>query len=354
MKIALIAPPFIPVPPRAYGGTELFIGHLADELIDRGHDVILYANGESCARCDVRWVYREAYWPLPDAHAGTLRDLHHTAWAIQDAASERVDVIHVNDAFAVAFLRFIDTPAVYTLHHPHEPLLSSFYAHHPDVTYVAISHAQRRRERMPRLRTIHHGIRLADYPFMDGPRTYLSFLGRLAPMKGAHRAIEVAQRTGIPLKIAGEIQPMFHDYWEQAIAPHLDGRLIEYVGEATPGNKAELLGHSIALLFPIDWEEPFGLVMVEAMACGTPVIALPGGAVEEVVRDGVSGWVCRNVAEMAERAVNGRIDAARCRDHVARYFSVERMGREYEQLYEDCAGPEPLAAVQQPLAGSRD
>ena len=338
MRIALVAPPFISVPPPAYGGTELFIAHLADELIERGHDVILYANGESRTDAELRYVYAGSRWPLATVDEGLFRNLHHTAWAIRDAADAGVDVVHLNDAVGVALARFVDAPAVHTLHHPHDPALSAFYAAHPEVAYVAISHAQQARECLPRLRTIHHGIRLADYPCATGRRTYLSFLGRLAPMKGAHAAIEVARRAGIPLKIAGEVQPVFRDYWEQMIRPHVDGVFIDYVGEATHGMKTELLGGAIALLFPVDWEEPFGLVMVEAMACGTPVLALPRGAVPEVVRDGVSGWICRDVDDMAARARDLRIDAGSCRDHVARGFSVERMTQDYERLYRECVG----------------
>jgi glycosyltransferase involved in cell wall biosynthesis len=162
----------------------------------------------------------------------------------------------------------------------------------------------------------------------------MCFLGRIAPVKGAHRAIEVAKRTGIPLKLAGEIQPTFQSYWENDIKPHVDGRLVEYVGEATPPIKNELLANASALLFPIEWEEPFGLVMIEAMACGTLVLAFPGGAVPEVVRNGVSGWICRDVDEMAERACNLRIEPSSCREYVARHFSVELMAERYERAYD--------------------
>ncbi len=162
----------------------------------------------------------------------------------------------------------------------------------------------------------------------------MSFIGRLAPVKGVHLAIEVAKKTGIPLKIAGEVQPLFKSYFEVQVKPHIDGKLVEYIGEADMETKNELLGQSMALLFPIQWNEPFGLVMIEAMACGTPVIALPGGSVEEVVRDGISGYVCENVDQMAERVKNLSISPTLVRRYAQENFSVEVMVKNYMNLYE--------------------
>jgi glycosyltransferase involved in cell wall biosynthesis len=180
---------------------------------------------------------------------------------------------------------------------------------------------------------IHHGLDLDRYPLVERKQPYLSFLGRIAPVKAPHLAIEVARRAGIPLKIAGEVQPLYRDYWEAMVKPEVDGDFIEFVGEADHATKVELLGNSQAMLFPIQWNEPFGLVMIEAMACGTPVVALPGGSVPEVVSDGVSGWVCRDVEEMATRARDLRITAASCRQHVAENFSLDLMVRRYEAVY---------------------
>src|SRR5947199_749702 len=157
---------------------------------------------------------------------------------------------------------------------------------------------------MPKMRTVHHGIDLGQYLLVEHKQQYLSFIGRIAPLKGTHIAIDVAQRTGIPLKIAGDVQPTYREYFEKKIKPHLDGKLVEYIGLADLKAKNELLGNSMAMLFPIQWNEPFGLVMVEAMACGTPVLALRGGSVPEIVRDGISGYICRSVREMATRVKN--------------------------------------------------
>jgi glycosyltransferase involved in cell wall biosynthesis len=189
---------------------------------------------------------------------------------------------------------------------------------------------------MPHLQTIHHGIDLSQYHYRGKKQEYLSFLGRIAPIKGTHLAIRVAQQAGIPLKIAGEIQPMFRSYFESEIRPHLDGKLIEYIGEADLAAKDELLGNSMAMLFPIQWDEPFGLVMAEAMACGTPVLALPGGSVEEVIENGVNGFICRSVEEMAARVrtVGQEIAPAMVCQYAKQHFSLEHMALRYARLYQ--------------------
>lgn len=332
MKIALIAPPFIAVPPRRYGGTELFIGNLASELFGRGHDVTVYGNGDSRLPCRVKWRYQHSEWPLEDPLRGHVKNLDHTAWAMDDAA-HWADVIHLNDAVAVPMTRFVDVPTVFTIHHPHEPVLSELYARNPDIHYVAIASWLARKERAPLLSSVHHGIPLGDYRFSERKDDFVAFLGRIAPCKGAHLAIDAARMAGVRLKLAGEIQPMFQDYWLNEVRPRIDGRQIEYVGEADMAVKNELLSHARALLFPIQWEEPFGLVMIEAMACGTPVLAFAGGAVEEVVENGTNGWICRDVAEMAGRIGSLHIPSASCRASVERSFSVSAMTTRYLQVY---------------------
>jgi glycosyltransferase involved in cell wall biosynthesis len=333
MRIALVAPPFIPVPPVAYGGTELFIAQLAEGLQAAGHDIIVYANGESRVGCEVRWRYRHMDWPPGDALASYLKNADHTSWAIHDAL-ESADLLHLNDIVGLPFTRFGDVPVVLTLHHPHEPVLTAMYGRYPNVDYVAISAAQARREPMSRVSVAHHGVLLEDYEFQENKDGYLAFLGRMAPCKGAHLAIDVARRAGLPLKLAGEVQPAFGEYWEQKVRPGIDGRQIEYVGEADKSTKNRLLSAARALLFPIQWEEPFGLVMIEAMACGTPVLAFRGGSVAEVVEDGVSGWMCRSVDDMAARARHPSIDPASCRRWAARHFSRDRMVGRYIEIYE--------------------
>jgi glycosyltransferase involved in cell wall biosynthesis len=334
MRVALIAPPFIAVPPQKYGGTELFIAELAHGLQCRGVEVVVYTNGESTVDAPIRWLYPEGEWPLKHEVEASLKGLNHFAWAIKDA-TEQADLIHVNSAPGLSFSRFTDVPMVYTVHHAFDQSLVDFYRSYPDVAYVTISDFQREKLSMPDMRTIHHGIDPSPYTVPDGKREYLSFLGRIAPTKGTHVAIEIAEKAGIPLKIAGEIQPINKQYWEAKVKPHVDGKFIEYVGAVGMEDKVDLLGKSRAMLFPVQWDEPFGLVMIEAMACGTPVLALPGGSVAEVVKEGVSGNVRNTAAELAECARTLDIPAPKIRGYIEEFFSAKRMTRDYISLYSE-------------------
>lgn len=343
MRIAIVVPPFIPVPPVRYGGTELFVAHLAEGLRAKGHEAVVYTVGCSTVDAEVRWRTRRGQWPIESALESSLADLEHSSWACKDAAGD-CDVIHLNNAPGLNFARFSPKPFVYTLHHPYVPELSRFYAKFPEVHYVAISRNQARQERMRHLEVIHHGLLTERYRVAQGRRDYLCFIGRIAPIKGTHTAIEVARRAGLPLKIAGEIQPLYKDYWETQIKPHVDGRQVEYVGEVDLEGKNALLAGARALLFPIEWEEPFGLVMIEAMACGVPVLAFVRGSAPEVVRDGVSGWLCRGTKEMAAKAGSMAISSTSCRAYVVDNFSVERMVERYISSYEALVA-HPKAAV---------
>ena len=334
MRIALVAAPFIAVPPADYGGTELFVGHLAEGLTRSGIEVVVYTNGESTVNAERRWIYERSQWPIKPSEQTWVKGLNHEAWAVQDAAKD-CDIIHVQSTQAIAFSRFVNRPMVLTLHGPHEPKFSEFYAQYPDVHYVCISDAQKQTESMPNMRTIHHGIDVSLYRLVEEKQRYLSFIGRIAPLKGTHLAIDVAKRTGIPLKIAGDIQPANREYFEKKIQPEIDGQLVQYIGLADLQAKNELLGNSMAMLFPIQWNEPFGLVMVEAMACGTPVLAMPGGSVPEVVQDGVSGYICRTVRSMAKRLGDLQLKPSAVRNYVEENFSVDRMTRDYLALYEE-------------------
>jgi glycosyltransferase involved in cell wall biosynthesis len=333
MRIALVAPPFITVPPVEYGGTELFIADLACGLQSLGVEVVVYTNGESTVSAEKRWLFEKSQWPIRqnDDYA-QLKDVEHTVWAVQDASTS-CDIVHLSSAIGLLCTRLSNLPFVYTLHHPTDKQLSSIYSRLENVNYVCISHDQCKRERMSLLHTIHHGIDLTKYQLRTEKQQYLSFIGRIAPIKGTHLAIEIAQRAGIPLKIAGEIQPSYRDYFEAKVKPQIDGKFIEYVGRADLAAKNELLGNSMAMLFPIKWDEPFGLVMVEAMACGTPVLALRAGSVPEVVKEGVSGHVARRIDDLVKRARDLKFDATAVRQYAEVNFSQQRMAREYRDLY---------------------
>lgn len=332
MRVGLVVPPFIPVPPERYGGTELFVAQLAEGLRLRGHMPVVYTVGASKVACKTRWRWPRGSWPIEMPNESSLDDLDHASWACAEAAHE-CDVIHANSAPTLSFSRFLEMPWVCTLHHPHEPTLSRYYGRLPEVHYVAISHNQAHAEVMPNLSVVHHGLDTRDYELGQGRREYLAFVGRIAPIKGTHHAIAVARKAGLPLKIAGEIQPIFRDYWETRIRPQVDGREIEYVGEVNLKQKNQLLSKARALLFPIEWEEPFGLVMIEAMACGAPVLAFARGSAPEVVADGISGWLCHTIAEMAMRARTLEISATGCRRYVEQHFSLKQMVDGYLEVY---------------------
>src|SRR5215471_3364461 len=251
MHIGLIGPPYIEIPPRRYGGTELFIGNLASDLYERGFDVTVYGNGDSRLACRVKWRYEHAEWPLTESALPYLKNTDHSAWAVLDAAQSPVDVLHLNDIAAIPYTSYVDLPAVLTIHHPHEPTLSQFYDRYPGVHYVTIARWLARRERMPNIPVVHHGIPVDNYLFSSRKDDYVAFLGRMAPCKGPHLAIEAARRAGIPIRLAGEIQPMFQSYWEETVKPLIDGNEVKYVGEADFETKNELLSRARALLFPI-------------------------------------------------------------------------------------------------------
>ena len=241
MKVALIAPPFISVPPADYGGTELFVAQLAEGLQKAGIQVVVYANGESTVNVERRWRYERAQWPIKPGQITWLKELDHTAWAVQDA-TRSCDVVHFQSAQGLALSRFINAPVICTLHGPHDQKLSEFYARYPEVFYVCISEFQCSQESMPRMKTVHHGIDLSQYQLHETKQSYLSFIGRIAPIKGTHLAIEVAKRAGIPLKLAGDIQPEFRDYFEAKVKPQLDGDLYRICWTGRPQGQERIVG----------------------------------------------------------------------------------------------------------------
>lgn len=333
MKVALVSPPFLSVPPQKYGGTELFLHALCEGLVERGVDTTLFATGDSKACARVRYYHREGIWP-PDPWI----ELQHLGWAMYHASLGKFDVVHVHSPAALAFHHFFgDTPVVYTLHHDRKADLSRYYHLYPEVHFVAISYRQKALEfggeEVP---VIHHGLIPAEYRPSFKAGDYLLYLGRIAAEKGTHLAIDAARMAGMPIKIAGDAHEQEQAYFRSEIKPRLEMPGVEWVGEVGGDDKRRLLRGAHALLFPILWDEPFGLVMIEAMLSGTPVIGFKKGSAPEVVDEGVTGHL---VATGDVHALAGavkkasRIDRRNCRERAEIRFSHRRMANEYLNLY---------------------
>ena len=341
MKIAMVAPLIEAVPPLLYGGTERVVSTLTEELVRRGHAVTLFASGDSrtAARlvpCAARALRLDD--ALKDAVACTLIALD----MVYEHANA-FDVIHNHcDYLAFPFARRSDTPTVTTMHGRLDLAeVRRLDARFPEQRRVSISDAQR--QALPDANwfaTVYNGIDIGNYHFRPDPGDYLVFLGRISPEKRPDRAIEIARDTGMRLVIAAKVDPEDRDYYDHAIAPLIDAHtLIEFIGEVDERGKDELLGGAYAYLFPIDWPEPFGLTMVEAMATGTPVVAYRAGSVDEVVVDGVTGFISETVHGMVEAVGRiGDIDRRACRAHVEEHFSAATMADGYERVYRTLAG----------------
>jgi glycosyltransferase involved in cell wall biosynthesis len=336
VRIAMIAPPFVSVPPSRYGGTELIVAELVTGLARAGHDVTLFASGDSkpAGPVTVRARFAEPVWP-PQPYA----ELDHVGWAIEQilAGEQPFDLVHAHVPAALAFARMLDAPLVYTVHHDEGPdygRLQSLYRRTRAV-FVAIS--DRQRQLMPELldaRVIHHGLDPARYRFCPAPAGYCAYLGRFAREKGVHDAIDVASAAGVPIRLGGAPHWRDHDYFERELAVRMHRNNVVCLGEVGGTAKRELLSNASALLFPIDWEEPFGLVMIEAMLSGTPVLAFGRGSVPEIIEHGVTGYLCSTVADMAARVRTiGEFDRAACRARALERWTAARMVRDHLALY---------------------
>ena len=334
LRIGLIAPVWLPVPPRGYGGTERIIHLLAEELTRRGHEVTLFAVGGSST--SARLVTFLKAPPVPGDPGSVADELFHSLSAYRRA--ETFDLIHDHSGIGPALGAVLggSPPVVQTLHGPWTTLGRRFAGLvHDRLHLVAISQAQAAANRAVHYAAvIHNGMDLAIYPFAKNKDDYLAYVGRVSPEKGTHLAVEIAKRSGLPLKMAVKrVEPAEWAYWNEMVAPRLTGE--EEVHEQPPQTtKWDILAHARATLFPIDWPEPFGLVMVESMACGTPVIARPLGAAPEIVAEGVTGFLRRDIDEMVE-AVGAvpSLDPRHCRSLVEARFSAAVMVDGYERLY---------------------
>jgi glycosyltransferase involved in cell wall biosynthesis len=339
MRIALLAPVWFPVPPTGYGGIEWVVAILADALVESGHDVTLFASGDSVTNARLVSVYETA----PSDLIGTsLTELHHALACYERA--EDFDVVNDHSGLPAAALGGgVATPVVHTVHGPLDGEARAVYEQvarvSPGVGLISISLNQRKpAPDLPWIANCPNALDLDAYPFEPQRGDYLLFLGRLSFDKGAHRAIEVAKAAGLPLKIAGKMrEPLEKQYFEEHVRPNLAWGM-EYLGEVSHDEKVALLQHARATLFPISWEEPFGLVMIESMACGTPVIATRWGAVPEVIEPGRSGLIVDDHREMVDAVADAdRLDPAECRRVVEERFSAQRMVQDYVAAYEAAA-----------------
>lgn len=350
MKIAQVAPLYESVPPKYYGGTERIVSYLTEELVKQGHDVALFASGDSITRARLHPVADQALRldrRCQDQLAHHILMLDRLAKLASD-----FDIIHFHIGYLhLPLVRALGIPHITTQHGRLDiPDLIPLYQHFADMPIVSISNYQRRPLPFANWQaTVYHGLPENLYTFHSQPKHYLAFLGRISPEKRVDRAITIAIRAGMEIRIAAKVDKVDQAYFEDRIKPLLDHPLVQYIGEIGDEEKNEFLGQASALLFPIDWPEPFGLVIIEAMACGTPVIAYRRGSVPEVLHHGETGFIVENL-DQALTAVEkiDQISRQRCRQVFEERFSTRRMAKEYVEVYQAIIG---APAVQPRLVG---
>jgi glycosyltransferase involved in cell wall biosynthesis len=337
VKIAQVAPLYESVPPRAYGGTERVVSYLTEALVEMGHDVTLFASGDSVTSARLVPVVPCGLRLDPGKPDGLI--WHTIMMDMVLKAAAQFDIIHFHtDVVQLALVGQCETACLST---PHgrldladlKPLFRRF-ASHP---MTSISNSQRAPLPWANWRaTVHHGLPLGLYQLNSEPQDYFAFVGRISPEKRADRAIEIAKACGMPLRIAAKVDNLDRAYFESTIEPLLDDPLVTFVGEIGEADKNDFIGNARALLMPIDWPEPFGLVMIEAMACGTPVIAYGHGSVPEIIDEGVTGHVVKDQQQAIEAATNiDKIDRKRCREVFERRFAARVMARRYLDVYRE-------------------
>lgn len=351
MRIAIISPPWVPVPPERYGGTEAVIDNLARGLLVAGHDVLLFATGDSTCPVPVDWVEPTA---RGTAAARPATELRHVISAYESIAEWGADVVHDHTLMGPIYGQRYGIPIVTTNHGPFDAELSQIYrAVAPDVSVIAISHHQASTAPERCVATvIHHGVDVDTFPLGDGSGGYALFLGRMCPDKGVHTAARIAKAARVPLKIAAKVhEPEERRYFEEEVVPLL-GDGVEFVGEVGGQTKLDLLANASCLLNPIAWPEPFGMVMIEALACGTPIVTTPCGSAPELIDDGTTGFIRPTETDLADVLARVHtLDRRACREAAAERFSTERMVAEHIALYEQVVAgrtatpPTAIAAV---------
>lgn len=339
MRIAQIAPLWERVPPPAYGGTELVVSLLTDELVRRGHEVTLFATADSTTLAKLEpgasQPYRLAGISLNEYYAREALRMSQIA----DRSGE-FDVIHSHvDSPILPYQSLMKAPLVHTVHGVIPPFAEPLFSHYRDQNFVSISNSQRRHDLgLNYVGTVYNGINPDTYNFHEKPDDppYLVFFGRISPEKGPHLAIQLAKRTGWKLIMAGKVDRADQEFYEREVKPLIDGQQIEYIGEANHEQKSEIMGRAYATLCMLTWEEPFGLVMTESMVCGTPVIAIARGSAPELILHGKTGFLCHDLDDCAA-AIDRipEIDRRTCRQHVINNFSQNRMVQGYEAIYQE-------------------
>ena len=336
MRIAQIAPLWERVPPPAYGGIELVVVFLSDELVRRVHEVTLFASGDSITLAELESVHPRALRLDPHVKEYGIYEMLQLGLVYERA--DEFDIIHSHmGCAALPYANLVKTPTVHTLHGIFTPDNEKMFKYAKKQPYISISDAQREaRLGLNYVATAYNGIDVSSYKFHPQPSDppYLAFLGRISPEKGTHLAIAIAKQAGWHLKMAGKVDVVDVEYYEKEVKPLIDGKQIEYLGEANHEQKNALMGGAVATLFPITWREPFGLVMVESMAAGTPVIAMKLGSTVEVIDHGKTGFLCENIDEFVS-AIDKVTDLDRyaCRQHVENRFSLQKMTDSYEAVY---------------------
>jgi len=333
MRIAQVAPLWIPVPPYTYGGTELVVSWLCDELVRRGHEVTLFATEDSRTKAKLIPIWPRSLWraKLKTPHA-VFSLLYEKLISLQD----QFDIIHDHCEFYTApYSKFLKPKIVTTLHHPLTEETIILYKKFPNINFVAISKNQRRLgPGINIVKTIYHGLPIEKYEFNPKPKNYLLWLSKIMTEKGIAKAIDIAKLSRENLIISGNIPPEYGDYFDFRIKPLIDGKKIQFVGASNFSKKIELLKNAKAFIFPVKRPEPFGLVVIEAMACGVPVIAFKEGSLPELIEDGKTGFLVNNIEEACQvlKKIN-KISREYCREYVKKNFNLKRMVNRYEKLY---------------------
>ena len=337
MRIAQIGPLYERIPPKLYGGTERIVSYITEELVRRGHDVTLFAAGDAQTAAKLHPACPQALRLAGKQELGAFLQLPMLSDVYENAND--FDVIHSHiDYWSFAFARMVKTPTVSTMHGRLDiEDLKPVYSRYRSVPLVSISDAQRKPlALMNWVSTVYHGLPGDLLTFNKGPGKYLAFLGRISPEKRPDLAIDIACKAGIPIKLAAKVDVADRAYFEQVIKPRLAQPGVEYIGEINESQKNDFLGNALALMFTIDWPEPFGLAMIEALACGTPVLARPCGSVPEVLRDGVSGIIASEFDDLVAAVKKiDTISRESCRNEFETRFTVDVMAAQYERIFYD-------------------